>query len=132
MFRIKIYIPLCIYFNGLSRTHRLQSLNLHSTMYLFQRDSGILTSVVIAHLHSTMYLFQHTIHFPMSECIPFTFHYVSISTYHCLIVFLRLHIYIPLCIYFNSLSCALSTETITFTFHYVSISTSLLFSIKNF
>ena len=105
-----IYIPLCIYFNGLSRIRRLQSLNLHSTMYLFQLFSTMEQRIFHFHLHSTMYLFQL-----IGACgtflatLLFTFHYVSIST-----------------------RASIKNEggAEKFTFHYVSIST--LMSIVHF
>ena len=55
-----IYIPLCIYFNsGAEVCNTVSSLNLHSTMYLFQ---------LLCRSNQCWQLFK------------FTFHYVSIST----------------------------------------------------
>ncbi len=102
--------------------------DLHSTMYLFQPNFFLNQNPVHHHLHSTMYLFQLAmssyldfwidfIYIPLCiyfnyrkesripDCIKFTFHYVSISTYF-------------LCLKYNITSL--------FTFHYVSISTFAL------
>ena len=57
--------------------------HLHSTMYLFKLLSGISAFDLSLHLHSTMYLFKLT-------CVS------SASS--------SIHIYIPPCIYLNSLS----------------------------
>ena len=80
IFTPSIYIPLCIYFNEDSQniftfvskfTFHYVSIStfiidmvlrrksyLHSTMYLFQRQTVMCYSQTQHHLHSTMYLFQ--------------------------------------------------------------------------
>ena len=105
---------------------KVPHLNLHSTMYLFQPMWFARSTLLGKYLHSTMYLFQHpytnpyklimilfTFHYvSISTIIPtssinskiwFTFHYVSISTDKLQLRLGDDFIYIPLCIYFNSL-----------------------------
>ena len=84
---VVIYIPLCIYFNV---------------------DDYEFEPFLLFHLHSTMYLFQPERVTRVNVQPLFTFHYVSISTYSA-----RAGpqawsmIYIPLCIYFNTIASAL-------------------------
>ena len=67
---------------GYVRHCPLSSLYLHSTMYLFQHSGFNIFIIPQSHLHSTMYLFQ-----------PKSARSTSIRTF----------IYIPPCIYFNSI-----------------------------
>ena len=78
--RMRIYIPLCIYFNTLSKILQGFFVNLHSTMYLFQpRD-----------INETQK--DNIIYIPL--CIYF-------NTADFGTDFVLIFIYIPLCIYFN-------------------------------
>ena len=98
-----IYIPLCIYFN-LTRHQIYQAIvNLHSTMYLFQRH--IIRKAVGCEV----------IYIPL--CIYFNETETIIET-------VSIVIYIPLCIYFNKYGLIAQPCTLSFTFHYVSISTA--------
>ena len=57
--RLSIYIPLCIYFNtAIIGILGALAFNLHSTMYLFQRQTEYSFKALDTYLHSTMYLFQ--------------------------------------------------------------------------
>ena len=123
IFIIRIYIPLCIYFNCFPSHSAGACKYLHSTMYLFQRISAFICepssriyiplciyfnsfrphlSIAKSYLHSTMYLFQLFQGTNSSLDSVFTFHYVSIST---------------------RTGTAILTILPLFTFHYVSIST---------
>ena len=84
-----------------------------------------MSRVCFANLHSTMYLFQRWwAGFWRFWKKLFTFHYVSISTHSQIKSWqIFMIIYIPLCIYFNVGSVAVSACGPSFTFHYVSIST---------
>ena len=115
-------------------------------MYLFQHPGGVAPAQSGVNLHSTMYLFQrihiyrieHLNHIYIPLCIYFNagyffIHHPYMTIYIPLCIYfnvLRLHgsaarvrIYIPLCIYFNKHTFKLSQYPDTFTFHYVSIST---------
>ena len=118
---------------------------LHSTMYLFQRNTAAIhlsrikftfhyVSISTAlssciddaerHLHSTMYLFQLFWRFNnISDLLNlhstmYLFQPARNMKYH-----MSSFIYIPLCIYFNLKLSSLDTIYTLFTFHYVSIST---------
>ena len=98
-----IYIPLCIYFNPKEISAGLSGYNLHSTMYLFQLAMSSYLDFWIDFIYIPLCIyFNYRKESRIPDCIKFTFHYVSISTYF-------------LCLKYNITSL--------FTFHYVSIST---------
>ena len=148
---IRIYIPLCIYFNReltISMTvenkftfHYVSiSTGSHwcgcwyecviyiplciyfNLLLIIERNS------VYKNLHSTMYLFQpYAIDKPRGRYriyIPLCIYFnrsVTTFVYGCS------HIYIPLCIYFNLSLVGITVAHLLFTFHYVSISTHLAY-----
>ena len=97
--------------------------NLHSTMYLFQLI--VLDWLAALNVFAFHYVSIST-SLAASSLSPsslFTFHYVSISTHKRCHKCVRILIYIPLCIYFNSERVTRVNVQPLFTFHYVSIST---------
>ena len=78
---IRIYIPLCIYFNPLEiQTHIHNYEYLHSTMYLFQRSTKC-TTFFLPVIYIPLCIYFNRLHrlSTVRLCV-FTFHYVSIST----------------------------------------------------
>ena len=100
--------------------------NLHSTMYLFQRDC-INDFQFVGHIYIPLCIYFNDIRYyniilRRIIYIPLCIYFNSHKSFPVFVIVL---IYIPLCIYFNSLHMTSYPLLLSFTFHYVSISTHM-------